>query len=747
MTRNGVNRSMKFKKLLATVVAVCVSAAAMGDDTLSSHTDHGGHAGHIIEEVVVIGHPLSGEGFSQAVEVLVGDELERKAADSIGATVGNQPGVHNSSFGAAVGRPVIHGLDGARVRVMEDRIDTMDVSVTGSDHVTTVEPYIANGVEILKGSGTLLYGSGAIGGVVDVHTGRIPHDATEGVNGKFDLRAGDNGDGRNGSFRLDGGAGRFAWHVDGFAREADDYEIPGFVESARLRAMEEAHDEDDDHHDDGDDHDEDEGHDEDEDHEEEHKEEEEAHGMVPGSGLDVYGGAAGFSFVGDNGFIGASVSHLDAEYGIPGHGALHAHDDVHEEEEHGSDEEHHDDDDEHELDAGHGEEDQAYVDMEQTRIDFEAALNEPFRGAESLNLRVGINDYEHQEVESSGEVGTAFENDAWEARLELTHKDLAGWHGVVGAQYADRSVSIVGEEAFTPPVDTTSLGLFWVGERDFPGFQLEAGARFDNVEHEPATGGSETFSTFSASMGAVVPIGDSWTGTMLVDYSSRAPVGEELYSNGPHLATRSFEVGDRNLDEEKAFDLSARLAWRSERGSLEGTFYYTKFSDFIFQVTTGEEKEELTVREFSQADATFVGFDFEAAFDLLAGDWGHLQLSGLFDTVTAELDVDGNDNLPRIPPDRAGLGLELTVGRFAANLDYVRAFKQHDIGELELETDAYDDLRAYAGWDLTQGVTAITVYLQGRNLTDAEQRKHTSFVKDLLPEPGRTIEAGIRVRF
>ena len=202
----------------------------MGDDTLSSHA---GHDSHIIEEVVVIGHPLSGEGFSQAVEVLVGDELERKAADSIGATVGNQPGVHNSSFGAAVGRPVIHGLDGARVPVMEDRIYTMDVSVTGSDHVTIVEPFIANGVEILKGSGTLLYGSGTIGGVVDVHTSRIPHDATDGVNGKLDLRAGDNGDGRNSSFRLDGGAGRFAWHVDGFAREADDYAIPGFVESAR----------------------------------------------------------------------------------------------------------------------------------------------------------------------------------------------------------------------------------------------------------------------------------------------------------------------------------------------------------------------------------------------------------------------------------------------------------------------------------------------------------------------------------
>ena len=737
---------MKLNKLLVLAMAACMSPAAVG------HEPPSGHDGHGIEEIVVIGHPLSGEGFSQAVEVLVGDELERKAADSIGATVGNQPGVHNSSFGAAAGRPVIHGLDGARVRVMEDRIDTMDVSVTGSDHVTTVEPFIANGVEILKGSGTLLYGSGAIGGVVDVHTGRIPHEVLDGISGRLDLRAGDNGDGRNGSFRLDGSAGSFAWHLDGFAREADDYKIPGFVESARLRAMEEEHDEDDGHHDVGEDHDEDENHDEDaghDDEEEDHEEEEEVHGMVPGSGLDVYGGAGGFSFVGDRGFVGASVSRLDAEYGIPGHGELHAHDDeledVYEEEEHDVGETH--SDDEHEAEAGQGAADQAYIDMEQTRIDLEAALTEPFSGVESLNLRVGINDYEHQEVESSGEVGTAFENDAWEARVELTHEDLAGWHGVVGVQYGDRSVSIVGEEAFTPPVDSNSVGLFWVGERDFPGFQLEAGARFDSVEHKPQTGGSEDFSTFSASLGAVVPITDSWTGTVLVDYSSRAPVGEELYSNGPHLATRSFEVGNRNLDEEKAFDISARLNWQGERASLESTFYYTQFSDFIFQLTTGEEMEGLAVRHFNQADATFAGLDVEAAFTIAVANWGRLEISGQFDTVSAQIDVDGNDNLPRIPPDRVGLGLEFISGRFAANLDYLHAFKQHDVADLELETSAYDDLRAFLCWDIARGSTAVALFLQGRNLTDDEQRKHTSYVKDLLPEPGRTIEAGVRVRF
>ena len=219
------------------------------------------------------------------------DELERKAVDNIGATVGNEPGIHNSSFGAGAGRPVIHGLGGARVRIMEEQIDTLDVSVSSGDHAVTVDPFAAERVEVLKGSATLLYGSGAIGGVVDVQTGRIPHEVPERTHGTLDLRGSDNGDGRNAAFRLDGGGGNVAWHLDAFAREADDYDIPGFAESAALRALEEEeghHDDEHGEHDD-DEHEDEEGHDSEHD-------EHEVRGHLPGSGVDVLGGAAGFSF-------------------------------------------------------------------------------------------------------------------------------------------------------------------------------------------------------------------------------------------------------------------------------------------------------------------------------------------------------------------------------------------------------------------------------------------------------------------
>ncbi|MDE0451712.1 MAG: TonB-dependent receptor [Gammaproteobacteria bacterium] len=710
----------------------------LGSTALAEEASPGEEQSETIEEIIVLGHPLSGEGLAQATDVISGEELDRKAADSIGATVGNEAGIHNSSFGAAVGRPVIHGLDGARVRIMEDRIDTLDVSVTSGDHAVTVDPFIANQIEILKGSGTLLYGSGAIGGVVDVHTGRIPHNALDRVGGRFDLKRGDNGDGTNGSFRMDGGVGMLGWHLDGFSRRAGDFEIPGFAASARELAREEEEEEEE-HHDEEEE-EEEEGH-----HEEE--EEEEIFGVLPGSGFEVRGGSAGISLV-DNGefILGVSVSRITAEYGIPGHGhEEHGHhEDGEEEHEEGEEEE---EDHAEEEEEGHGEEGTPIADLDQTRVDFEAAVANPLPGFSSLNLRFGVNRYAHNEVEPSGEIGSAFENDAWEARGEMSHYEVAGWEGVAGAQMGDRRFSVVGEEAFTPPVDTRTFGVFWVGERSFPGFQLESGIRFDSVEHDPAEGASKSFGGISASLGMVIPLEGDWTGTLLADYSTRAPVGEELYSNGPHFATRSFEIGHAGLGEEKALNLSGTLTRRGEGWTVLGTVYRTSFSDFIFQATTGEYMEGLAVRQFNQANATFSGLDLEASVEVAAWDGGQLELSGLFDTVSAKVDVPGNDNLPRIPPARVGVGMAYTGGPISVHLDYMRVFSQDEAAELEFETDGYNDLRAYVGWDVEMGDMSVSLYLQGRNLTDDEQRKHTSVVKDLVPEPGRTVEAGVRIRY
>ena len=739
---------MKRKQQLSLVALVALSASLAAAPWLAASAlaaePPGEEEPGIIEEVIVLAHPLAGEGLAQPSDVLEADELERKAVDNIGATVGNEPGIHNSSYGAGAGRPVIHGLGGARVRVMEEQIDTLDVSVSSGDHAVTVDPFVAERVEVLKGSATLLYGSGAIGGVVDVHTGRIPREVPERVHGALDLRGTDNGDGSNGAFRLDGGAGNMAWHLDAFTREAGDYDIPGFAESAALHALEEHEEHHDDEHGD-DDHD----HEmEDHDDEEEHGDEEEAYGLLPGSGLEVRGGSVGFSLVGDRGFIGLSVSGLDSEYGIPGHSHAHGHDEHgHEEEDH-HDEEHADDHDDHEDEAPHEDEVEAtpVVALEQTRVDLKAGLADPFDGFEEVNLRLGINDYEHVENEA-GEAGTAFSNNAWEARAELTHRPLGGWRGALGVQLGDREFSVVGEEAFTPPVDTSSVGLFWVGERSLERLGLEAGLRFDRVEHVPAAGRSRDFSGASASLGLIVPLGEGWEGTLLADYSSRAPVGEELFSDSPHPGTGVFEIGDPGLEHEHARNLAATLTGAGDGRSLRGTFYYTSFADFIYQAATGEEQDGFDVRRYAQADATFAGFEVEGRVTVAELAVGTLDVGAFFDMVSPELDVSGNDNLPLIPPNRVGVSLEFRSERLRANVDYVRAFEQDDVAEFELPSDAYDDLRARIAWRLRPGAMTVDLYVAGRNLTDDEQRLHTSVVKDLAPQPGRTIEAGMRVRF
>ena len=697
-----------------------------------------------LEEITVIAHPLSGEGLSEAAVVLAGEELEREVAASIGATVGRQPGIHNATFGAAVGRPVVHGMSGPRVRVMEDRIDTMDVAVSSADHATTVESYLAERIEVIKGPSTLLYGSGAIGGVVDVHTGRVPHHLPEALTGRVVWRGTDNGDGRNAAVRFDGGGGRLAWHVDGFARDAADYDIPGLAESAAQHAAEEAEEAED--HEEGD---------HDDDHEEPgHDEDDQADGdagKLLGSHAEGRGGAIGFSFVGDRGFAGISVSRLQYDYGVPGHAHEHE-EDEHEEDEHGDDEageehhdeageEHHDEEEEHGVDEG-----VPTLDLEQTRIDFEAGWTDPGARLSSINIHFGVNDYGHVEIEPDGAIGTRFIMDAYEGRIELVQDDDLGLDGALGAQFGRREFAAIGEEAVVPPVTTNTVGTFWVGEKTYDSFDLETGARIERVAHDPSHGAGTRFTALSASLGMVRQLGSALLGVN-GGYSSRAPAVEELYSNGTHLATRSFEIGDPVLSSETALHGAATLAWRNDRAELSATAYVTSFRDHIYQSATGEERDHLPVYRFSQADASYRGIDLAGRLTVAEFALGSVALTAMFDTVDAELDVVGNGRVPRLPPTRYGLGLDAELGRVSAVLDYRRMAAQDETAVSELPTPAYDDLRLHVASDFSWGDADLRVFFQGRNLTDDEQRHHSSFLKDLAPAPGRTLEVGIRAAF
>ena len=558
--------------------------------------------------------------------------------------------------------------------------------------------------------------------MVNVETGRIARTvAEESLSGGLELRGADNGDATTAAFRLDGKlTDALHWRLDGFTRDADEYEIPGIAESDPFIARDIA---------DGG-----------------TGESASENGLVSNSQSESQGGALGFSWVTDEGFIGFSYSTIESEFGLFGEPAI-----------------------------------IPFIDLEQSRIDIEAQSNNPFAGIESINFRIGINDYEHSELALNVEddpssgfgTGTLFENDAYEARLSAEHEAIAGFEGVFGLQVGDRDFAAVGVEAFIQQTDVETLGLFWIAESSFDSFDLELGARIDQVDYDgsiPFLGDvnnlideDRDFTSTSLSAGVIFPISDNLTLSGLLDFSTRAPSIEELYSYGPHIATRSYEVGNVNFDEEEAFNLTLGVNYQMGAVNLTANIYQTTFDGFIYEVNTGEtvatsqltigadpEFDDLPVFQFQQNDATVTGLDITA--DIALGEFGggDLNLSFLYDTVDADIDdtpAVGNRNVPRLPASRFGAGLDWSSNVWTASIDFLNVDDQTDTQVFELPTDSYNDLSIFINRKVELQGNDLDLFFHGRNLTDDEQRHHTSIVKDIGPAPGRTLEIGARYQF
>ena len=713
-------------------VLVCLPLAA--SDESEEKADDGqlsdGGEDHDLEEVVVYGHPLGG-AVSQSTDILAGEELERAARQSVGETLAQTPGVHSASYGPAVGHPVIHGLTGTRVLVLENHVSSMDVSSSGSDHSIAVEPFLADRIEVIKGSGTLLYGSGAMGGTVDVHTSRVPADAPEGgLSGRF-LGRGDTGsDARYAGFRLDGGGGEWAWHLDGYTSENADLAIPGF---ALLDAHDEEEEEEEEHH---------EGEE-----EEEEDHEEPVAGVLENSFGDHSGGAFGTAYHGARGHFGVAVAVRDWSYGIVG---AHAHgEEGHGEEE---EEEHHGDEEEEELEGDHDEEEgehdeeNPWAAVEQTKFVTEFGLLDPFPGFTSLEGSVVISDYEHNEIEGDeGEVASHFGNDAWQVRVVMEAEPRGTWESAVGVQLGG-SDFVFGSEGEFEPVESSHWAIFGVAHTELDQFELETGARLESVEHVDTNGLALDFLATSVSVGVVVPNGP-WEFTARVDRSMCAPEGEELFAAGAHLAIGGFQMGSAELDEEQSLNLTAGAAYRSEGVELKLTGYRYGFDNFIYQRETADEHDELTVFQWSQTEATFLGLDAEARVQLFADAQATADLVFGYDWVTTDVDDPHLSHLPRIPPRRASIAAEVAWHDLWGRIAYSRYADQDEVTTYETPTDGYGNLDIEGEYAARLGEANLVFFVAGRNLGDEDQRQHSSFVKYSAPLAGRRVEAGVRIWF
>jgi len=628
----------------------------------------------------------------QATDVLVGRELVEKGRNSIGETLAEQPGVTSTYYGPGSSRPVIRGLQGDRVRVLESGVSSGDVSASGPDHAVAVEPMLAGQIEIIRGPSTLLYGSSAIGGAVNIIDPRIPREKSiHAFTGHAQVQGATVSDELNGGVSLNGTVGSFGWHASGLLRNTDDYRIPGPAVAPWAQEPGEEHQD---------------------------------LGFLPNSALDTRTGSLGASWVGSAGYFGAAVTGYGTEYGVPGH-------------EHGEEESPVTPEEE----PDHG----VQIDLDQTRFDVEGAWIFGGNLVRAAKLRAGYADYNHQELEGQ-EVGTRFDNNEFEGRLEATHAPLGPVTGTLGAQYGKREVKAAGLEAFLPDTKTGALALFLYEEIAVRAFNFAVGARWEGSDHDVIDGRSRSSDGFSGSLGVNWSASESVTLTATAARSSKLPTAEELFSDGPHAATRLYEVGDPDLVNEigRSFDAALIVTEGSVTGQLAG--YVNSFDDFILIVPTDSTVAGFTVAEYEQEDARFYGFELSLKVSILHRPGNHLALTGFSDYVRAEA-TSSDDPLPFIPPLRYGAGALWEVDRWRAAVDVRRTEEQTRVAAFETPTPGYTFLNASVSYAFFTGSLVHEITLRGTNLTDREARNHVSLLKDIAPLPGRDIRLTYRLLF
>ena len=683
-----------------------------------------------LDKVVISAHSFD-QGqheMAQPATLLTDEALTRERASSLGETLSSQTGIHNSSYGSSVGRPVVRGMSGARVKVLQDGIDTLDASSVSPDHGVNADTHSATKIEVLRGPATLMYGSGAFGGVVNVVDERIPTGLAEPEN-KLRLQYDAVNQGKtvaiNHSDFSDLSSGNEVhWRLSASHFRSDDYELPTLAE----------HDE--------------------------HVEGESAAAHEEHAAEDTLANSdtsynnnltLGSSYVFSSGYAGIAFSESKSEYGLPGH--------VHETEHVAG-----------ETAAEHAQHDSdgARLQMRQQRLDLDSRFDQPLSGIDAVKFRLGFNNYRHDEIEG-GDVGTRFRRKGFEGRSEFLLSPIDALFQTelsqaLGIQFSHDNFKAIGDEAVVPETDSSIIGVFWLGKTRVADWAVELGARLEQAQLSPdqpdsihascASQGLSTeqyknkdFNTHSVSLGLVRDLNfanaQGWQLVSSVTSAQRAPATQELFSCGAHGATQTFDVGNPNLKVEQA--LNVEVGMRKTQGQLttELNLYQNQISDFIYAQNTGLEVEGFGQYQFVQQDATFVGGELNLAYQVVNG----LMVTGMADRVRA-------DDLPRIPADRIGLGFEASsMALFSMPSDW-RLFgqwqqvqKQDQVAANEEVSLGYDLLSLGLTYQAVLAKSEYRIDLKANNLLDEEIRQHTSFVKEQAPQPGRNVSLALAVRF
>lgn len=647
-----------------------------------------------LSPVVVTATPIGSELFELAApaSVLEGPQLRLRTQSTLGETLGAELGVSSTYFGPNASRPVIRGLDGDRIRVLQNGAGVIDASAASVDHATSVEPLLIERAEVVRGPATLMYGGNAVGGVVNVTDGRILQEPLRGARASVDARFGAQASERAQVARVALGDGLLALTADFARRHAADLRIPDYARSARRRESAPL------------------------------PPQEEPRGRLPNSGLLSDGAGLGMSFAWNKGYAGLSGSQYNARYGTVA-------------------------------------EPDVTIGLQQRRYEFASELRDVGGLVKALRFKSAVSDYKHIEYEQTSP-GTQFETKGHNTRVEVLHHPIGRVQGALGLELQQSKFSALGDEAFVPNTRTQQADMFVYEEAQLGAVKLSGGVRLgravvralDDARFGEAE--SRRFSPKSGALGALYSFNPVYALALQGSYNERAPTFQELYANGPHIATNAFEVGDRSLGLERSYGLD--LALRKRVGSLTGSLgvYYNRFRNYIGLFDSGaidqrdpvDPDDDLAIYRYRVVPADFRGVEGQLRWRAIEASSGRLSLESRIDTTRARNRQTGQ-SLPRIPPLRFGGAVIYELGGWMARLDLMRAAKQDRVSENEVSTDGYTMLDAAVSYRVRLGSSQLEWFVRGTNLLNVDARLHTSFLKEVAPLGRRGATIGVRASF
>ena len=663
-----------------------------------------------LPQLDVTGVREGSQGFLSPNKVLAGDELQNKLAGTLGATLANELGVSATGYGAGSSRPVIRGLEGARVQILQNGLSAGDASSISADHAVASPMQNTHQIEILRGASALLYGSGSSGGLVNVVNDRIVTTMPDTVSGALKTSYETVNQGKTANIELDAPAGPLALHFDSAVSNSNNYRIPGFAEQGGPNAN---------------------------------------WSINPGQPVNIpYSGKLPFSFSNENsmglgasyvrsdGYTGISLERMNHNYGIP---------------------------------TAEG----GFIQQSQNRYDFAHQSNDPFDGFSSVKISAANTNYQHTEFTNNGVASTQWNNTATEARLELAHKELLGSKGILGAQIIGSTLNATdlstNSYAIVPQTKSNSSALFLVEEGRYGPFKTSLGARYNYATQNPNSGTqfpsassqefvpvsygppslqSRQFNLMSYSAGGMLDVTKGYGLGLTYTVSQRAPSAQELYSYGPHDSTATFDIGNSNLGVETSHNLELSIQKTLGVIRSKANVYRNQFTNYIYGLYTGaysQANQNFSVVQASQANASIQGAEAELSYN-----WNEAGAGGrLFGDVSQGTFISGG-NLPLQPAPRLGTELAYQRNGWLTSATYIYSYQQNKLATWEIgPTPSYNLVNANLSYTERIGKVNWTGYLILKNLLNEEIRYATSpmAVRLYAPQPGRSLMVGVRAAF